>query len=215
MPRPIFANACYYHVYNRGVLKQPIFLEEIDYVRFVQNLYIFNDTLPAKRHRNADIGCRQRKQVVSILAWCLMPNHFHLFLEQREEGGVTQFMRKMGDGYTKYMNKKYERTGHLFQGKFQAKIIQTDPYFLHISRYLHRNPLDLLGPGFDGPLHGKKFHQAMQFLEIYRWSSYLDWIGTTNFPSLLDLKEVAALTKNLDYQRFVLADAPPTSDVGI
>ncbi len=217
-----FYNGGFYHIYNRGVLKQPIFFEDRDYIRFVHDLYEFNDlnhsVVPrGRKHiaRGSTSGIRipeveplyvnrsPRDKVVAILAWCLMPNHFHLFLQQIRDGGVSVFMHKLSTGYTAYINKKYKRTGHLFQGRFKAKHIGQESYFLHISRYIHLNPVDLIESGWkeEGIKDWEKVHQ---FLENYKWSSYPDWIGSRNFPSLLDLKSVTGVFDNADrYKRFM------------
>lgn len=135
--------------------------------------------------RSPDI--RSRAPVVSVLAWCLMPNHYHLLIKQLQDGGISLFMAKLAVGYAGYVNRKYERSGHLFQGPFKAKPIDRESYFLHISRYIHLNPVDLIESGWkeEGIKDWGKVHE---FLEQYRWSSYPDWIGKKNFPSVLDLK---------------------------
>lgn len=99
----------FYHVYNRGVLKNAIFLDKYDYGRFVDSLRDFNDSRrvdPRRRTRRQDPSSEPRIPFVSILAWCLMPNHFHLLLKQRIDDGIPRFMHKLGDGYTKYINKE-------------------------------------------------------------------------------------------------------------
>lgn len=105
------------HIYNRGVERRNVFLDEKDYLRFVLNLYEFNDTTPALNvgyHINASpievrLQYPRKEQLVDILAFCLMPNHYHLMLKERMENGTTMFMRKLGTGYTNYFNIKYQR----------------------------------------------------------------------------------------------------------
>ncbi|TAL19862.1 hypothetical protein EPN90_02275 [Patescibacteria group bacterium] len=197
MARIIPAGDGYYHVYNRGVLKQPIFLEEEDYFKFLHDLQRFN----AIKIGSREIG--SRKPLVSILAWCLMPNHFHLFLQQRQEEGVSLFMHRLGVGFTMFMNKKYKRSGHLFQSKYQAKLISGDAQFFHISRYVHLNPLDLIEPEWEE--HGvREPRKAEKFIEEYCWSSYADWLGNERFPSIIDelaVRDIRAGTG--DYRKFV------------
>lgn len=103
-----------------------------------------------------------------------MPNHFHLLVKQRQDGGIIKFMQKLGTGYTMYFNKKNERVGGLFQGSFKAVLVNNDAHFIHLPYYIHANPLDLKNDEVE-PRH---------FLENYRWSSFMDYIGKNNFPSV-------------------------------
>lgn len=188
-----------YHVLNRGVDKRKIFLNEEDYFRFVHDLFEFNDTKPVNnvfysfRHKNNDVGHhyietaqknkKPRKLLVKILAFSLMPNHYHLLLQPKFDDGVFRFMKKLNGGYAKYFNEKYERTGTLFEGRYKSITIDTDSHFIHIPYYIHFNPLDLVMPEWRrGKVRGYK--KAMKFLENYRWSSFPDYIGKKNFPSV-------------------------------
>lgn len=199
-----FVNDCYYHVFNRGVLKQPIFFEKSDYLRFLHDLYEFNNVFPAPHDKRGEIQSRRvREPLVSILAWCLMPNHFHLFLKQKVENGVSLFMQKLGIGYTTYINKKYDRSGHLFQGRFKTKMIDSDAYLFHISRYIHCNPLDLFDPDWEHGLDATKRQDAQKFLSAYPWSSYKNWIGDSPFSSVIDMNEVTSFTQDVDYSAFL------------
>ncbi len=182
-----FINECFYHVFSRGVEKRNIFADDDDYLHFVHCLYALNDRHPKidSRLRNAQNDDHtSRERLVDIVSWCLMPNHFHLLLRQRIDGGVTFFMRKLGIGHAMYFNKKYERNGVLFQGRFKSVPVGRDEYLLHVIRYIHLNPVDLIESGWkeQGIKH---WYAVNQFLESYRWSSYRDWIGQKNFPSLL------------------------------
>ena len=204
-----FVDGNFYHIYNRGVARLPIFLDESDYARFVHDLYEFNDVHPALdarvKARISEVGPPRlrREPVVAILAWCLMPNHFHLLLQQRIDNGVSFFMKKLGTGFTMYMNQKYERSGHVFQGKFRAKHIDTQGYLLHISRYIHLNSIDLVDPNWKE--QGiRDWGSVQKFLEEFRWSSYQDWIGKKNFPSVLNRSGIDGLFKGSeDYKRFI------------
>lgn len=183
-----------YHVLNRGVEKRKIFLDEEDRFRFIHDLFEFNDTNPAinlayyltansKEVGLPNITREPRKLLVELLAFCIMPNHFHLMVKQKRENGVTEFMRKIGTGYTNYFNKKYQRVGPLFQGKYKIAHLKTEPHFIHLPYYIHLNPLDLIIPGWR-ERNIKSYKKAIKFLEDYRWSSYLDYIGKKNFPSV-------------------------------
>lgn len=208
-----FADQQFYHLFNRGANKQPIFFAEEDYLRFVHDLYEMNDQNPTIDRRmprgqsSVDSGGLSspilREPIIDILAWCLMPNHFHLMVRQSVEGGITRFMRKLCTGYSMYINKKYSHSGHLFQGPFKSVPILGEPQFLHLSRYIHLNPADLIEPGWK-ERGVSNWGSVMQFLDEYRWSSYRDWIGKKNFPSILNLSGIEGIFKDsAAYQQFV------------
>ena len=180
-----------YHIYNRGVEKRNIFLGSKDYLRFVVNLYEFNNTAPVLNFgRKLDaqsievrLQSPRKKLLVNIFAFCLMPNHFHLIVQPEMDDGITEFMRKLGTGYTNYFNLKYQRVGPLFQGKFKSKLLEKEEHFLYLPHYIHLNPLDLMRPHpMDGKINnaGKK----LEFLKKYRWSSLPDYFGIDNFPTV-------------------------------
>jgi putative transposase len=112
-----------------------------------------------------------------------MPNHYHLLLTPRVEGGVTKFMQKLNMGYAKYFNQKYERVGALFQGRFKSVPVVHEAHFLHLPFYIHFNPLDLFLPSWR-ERKIKDYQSALDFLGSYRWSSHLDYFGKKNFPSV-------------------------------
>lgn len=203
MQKPPFENNQIYHIYNRGVEKRPVFLEKNNYLRFSGNLFDFNNTVsvlpsnvrfmlrkPATANTDNLIHCLEvqllnsvmkRKPLVEILAFCLLPNHFHLLLRQLTDGGIVKFMQKLGTGYTNYFNQKYDRVGSLFQGRFKATLIQKESHFLYMPYYIHLNPLDLIEPQWrEGKINNVS--KAIKFLENYRWSSFQDYIGKLNFP---------------------------------
>ena len=112
-----------------------------------------------------------------------MPNHYHLLVTPLVENGVSLFMKKLNGGYAKYFNEKYERSGALFQGKYKSVPIDTDAHFLYIPYYIHFNPLDI--EMYEWRDRGvKNFKEAEKYLQKYRWSSHLDYLGTKNFPSV-------------------------------
>lgn len=147
------ANGEYYHVYNRGVARQPIFTSKKDYKRFLLSLsYYHFDNLPYKLSRLLQIPQEERDLTwqglektgdisVEIVAFCLMPNHFHLLLKQVKDHGISKFMKQITDSYTRYFNTKHERIGPIFQGAFKAVHVGTNEQLLHLSRYIHFNPL--------------------------------------------------------------------------
>lgn len=179
-----------YHIYNRGVDKRTVFLENADYARFIHDLYEFNNNKPLRRwHSMSEVGLLTLDRMVELLAFCLMPNHYHLLIQEVQEGGITEFMRKLGTGYTNYFNQKHQRSGALFQGKYKVVRVSEDRYLRYLPYYIHLNPLDLIAPEWrDGEIADTA--KAERFLESYRWSSYLDHTGKKNFPSVTQRKHL-------------------------
>lgn len=188
-----------YHVINRGVDKRTIILDDEDRFRFVHDLFEFNNTKPinnvtyffnknskdiARPYIGGGEGSREsRELLVEILAFCLMPNHYHLLLRPKFDDGLSFFMKRLNMGYAKYFNEKYERSGALFQGRFKAVPVTGEAHFIHLPYYIHFNPLDLATPEWrERKL--KNYAGAIKFLESYRWSSHLDYLGKKNFPSV-------------------------------
>ena len=166
----------YYHIISRGIDGRDIFLNEEDYKRFLESLKVFNIldlvTIRSSREKkNSGRTAVQNQPLVKILCFCLLPNHFHLLLKQVQDNGIAKFMQKVNTGYACYFNLKYERQGALFQGKYKSVNIQNDTQFLHISRYIHLNVLDLYEPKWrEGVL--RDWGRAKSVLENYPWSSY-------------------------------------------
>ncbi len=161
-----------YHVYNRGVNKQDIFKDERDYgvfLSFLKYALLPEDELEKHIVIDKDIisiaqrfNLRRERLVgsVELISYCLMPNHFHLLLYQKDQDAITRLMRSLATGYAVYFNKRYKRVGSLFQGKYKASHIRTQGYWDHISRYIHLNPLDI----------GKEYID-------YNYSSYRYFVG--------------------------------------
>jgi len=184
------------HTLNRGVDKREIFLDDQDRFRFIHDLFEFNNqewasTAVYRRFKQCDdIACRHiaeerksRKLLVDIHSFCLMPNHYHLLLTPRVENGIPKFMKKVDMGYAKYFNEKYERKGALFEGRYKSVLVKDQAHLLYLPHYIHLNPLDLIAPEWrDGKL--RDYKGATDFLTNYRWSSFLDYEGKKNFPSL-------------------------------
>jgi putative transposase len=130
----------YYHVYNRGVEKRDIFLDDQDYTVFLGLLkkFLVGAPLPeTNRHVSKIYGDK-----VEFLAYCLMPNHFHMLFYQIDEKALSGLMRSLATAYVMYFNDRYQRVGPLFQGTFKASQILKDSYLEHITRYIHLNPDD-------------------------------------------------------------------------
>ena len=168
-----FAEGEYYHVYNRGNSKQTIFKSESDFERFEKILYVANSPEPFKLRELDEINVYDIKRpntFVHIGAYCLMPNHFHLLLTPAQEGGVPQFMLKLATSYALYFNKKYNRTGVLFEGSYKAKYADSDRYMKYLFSYIHLNPFR----GKDGELH--RVFNSVKLLG-YRHSSLPEYLG--------------------------------------
>lgn len=167
-------------------------MDKQDYLRFIHCLFEFNDTKTAKNmfyYLNKSTSevephylkndREPRELLVEIMIFTLMPNHFHLLLKQKKEDGIVKFMQKLGTGYTMYFNQKYDRVGSLFQGRFKAIDIIEHAHFLHLPFYIHSNPLKLAN--YRG---STSLVEQMKFLGDYKWSSFADYIGKKNMPSI-------------------------------
>lgn len=181
-----FVTGEYYHIYNRGIDKRLIFKLNKDYERFMILLYLANSQ---ESFRLGDFLGKQNKtfdeilvldkgeSLVSIGAWCLMSNHFHLLVRQEVDGGITKFMKKLGTGYAMFFNIKYQRTGALFGGLFKSKLIGADDnYMRQLFAYIHLNPLEIKFPEWKDQVK-RPSDEMKKFLESYKYSSYLDYLG--------------------------------------
>jgi len=193
-----FVNGEIYHVFNRGVEKRNIFQQIADYFRFIFCLYELNDKnfvlmrdRIKRRKERKNRGSTpanstdKREPLVEIIAFCLMPNHFHLVLRQLVEGGTSLFMKKLADSYVGYFNQKYNRKnmGSIFQGRFKAVHIATEEQFINLICYIFTNPTELLEKNWM-EVGVKNPKEVMKHLEAYSWSSFPDCIGKSNFPSV-------------------------------
>ena len=209
----------YYHIYNRGNSKQKIFLDDEDYHRFIKLLYLCNSEKRVNFRENIvekkiDVFDYERgEQIISIGAWVLMPNHFHLYITEptspkqgfgegfgeEEKSKITEFMSKLSTAYSKYFNKKYNRTGKLFEDKFKSEHVAEEIYAKYLFSYIHLNPLKLVDPKWKEESIQNKENETMKFLNEYCFSSYLDFSGiirpenkiisTKDFPDYFSNKE--------------------------
>ncbi len=183
-----------YHIYNRGIEKRDVFLSDNDRWRFLQGLFLFNDEKTVanllfrleKERRALNFRIlreylnqqkNERKSLVRIMLDCLMPNHFHLVLEEISNGGISRFMHKLGLGYTKYFNTKHERNGHLFQGPFQAVRVDNDDQLRYLMAYINAiNPAQEIEPQIkeEGI---KDVNKVIKFIESYLWSTHQEYLG--------------------------------------
>ena len=183
----------HYHVYSRGVEKRKIFMNTKDYNRFVALLYIMNQDAPFTmgnflRDKNKsleDIFTEKReKTLVSVLGYCLMPNHFHLILYEGSEGGISKFMGKLLTAYSMYFNTKYERSGPLFTHPFKSEHISNESQYVYIFSYVHLNPISIIDKKWkENGIKNKK--EAEEFLKKYQFSSYLDFLNKNRLESAI------------------------------
>ncbi|MGI5825791.1 MAG: transposase [Patescibacteria group bacterium] len=157
----IYADNGYYHLYNRGVERRNIFLCSEDYLTLLHLIKTCLTGNPISPNTSKSLQGR-----LELLAFCLMPNHFHLLIKQNDKEAMTEFMRKVFTSYSMYFNKKYKRAGTLFESRYKASLIDRPDYLLHLSRYIHHNPANLLRRG--------------QKLEDYPYSSLPNYLGHTN-----------------------------------
>lgn len=139
-----FAEGQFYHIYNRGVGRQPIFREEENYLFLLRRLKKYAGVLD-----------------VTIIAYCLMPNHYHLLVRQDGAEPAGRLSQRVFNSYTKAFNKRYSRTGTLFEGPFKAIHVDRDDYLLHLCRYIHANPVK---------------HGLVSELGQWPYSNYLEWV---------------------------------------
>lgn len=192
----------YFHIYNRGNSKQDIFLDDEDRNRFVKLLYLSNSENNINFRDNiinAKIDAwdfKRGSNLVSIGAWCLMPNHFHLYITspipgigtEIKENSIALFMNKICISYSKYFNKKYRRSGTLFEGRFKAVHIKDDIQAKYLFSYIHLNPIKLIDSTWKN--NGiKDTDKSLKFLNEYKWGSYLDYIGINRKENVILNKE--------------------------
>ncbi len=182
-----FEEGEYYHLYNRGNSKQKIFLDDKDRERFLKLLYLCNSKQRidfkndiVKRKINV-WDFQKGESIVNIGAWVLMPNHFHLYITPKTEArlpsgnAITDFMHRVLTAYSKYFNARHQRTGSLFEGKFKSVHISKDNQARYLFSYIHLNPIKLIDTKWkENGIKNKK--QAIDFLNLYEWSSYLDYL---------------------------------------
>ncbi len=165
----IFANNEYYHVFNRGVARMPIFHTRRDYIRFLQATQYYKKNLKGRsfsHYAESQELSEKFTNAVDIISYCFMPNHFHFLLCQKEEGGISNFMRKLMNSYAKYFNVKHKREGPLYQGNFKAVWIESTEQLIHVDRYIHLNPV--------------VSQMVVSKPEEYEWSSYREHLGISS-----------------------------------
>jgi putative transposase len=210
----------WYHCYNRSIEGRIAYEDSQDYFRFLELLYLANDTLPLRRD---DIGIRpfeevlaipRGKELVTIAAFCLMPSSFDLVLKEVGEGGITAFMRKMGTAYTLYFNSRHTRVGNLFLKPFRSHHVSIDRSVQGLISYVHSNPAVLYEPKW------KANHVVdPQFLEehiiAYPYSSLGAYTGArTKSAPILDA-EILSVARTVSLQKMLQEARRYSADSGI
>jgi len=182
----------YYHVYNRGNNRQDVFFERENHLFFLRRVrkYLVGDTQTSEVSETSEVW-------TTIIAYCLMPNHFHLLVCLHDDE-LSRRMQRFSISYTKAMNKRYDRVGSLFQGQFQAVLVDRNEYLLHLSRYLHLNPVEA---------------GLVKRPEDWEFSSYRDYIGlrqgTLPTPDII----LSQFPTPKAYQEFVESHKPSDRDI--
>ncbi len=212
-----FINDGYYHVGNRTIGGMKLFQDLRDQLHFLTMLTEFNTTASVEmrfaKTKAKLIGIipgLSGQPLVDIVAYCLMPNHFHVIVRQKTDHGVTKYMHKIGTGYPLYVNQKHKSSGHLFQGKFFSQHITSDEQLLHTTAYVHLNPVKRK----NGSISNKNLKEhELYFLKNYQWSSLSDYTGDTSLQDTeirlikpkVDKSMIISLLqqKKFDYWRYI------------
>lgn len=196
----------YYHIYNRGVAQQTIFLKGNDYKKFLSYLKFYLTPTDLQRHALKVAPSRKLKNYnksIDLLAYCLMPNHFHLLIKQYQVRSMAEFMKSLSMKYSIYFNKKCQRTGPLYEDRYKAVEVKLESQLIYLSKYIHRNPIDILPSktrleDYKYSSYGnylRKFSQAWVkanvILEYFKKSSYREFVEETDERDLIFVKEVA------------------------
>ncbi len=199
----------FYHLYNRGTEKRNIFIRDLDYKRFIALLFLANQKQPTDlkiqgRTLEEITELRRAKTLVNIAAYCLMPNHFHILVREHTRGGISKFMQKLLTGYTMYFNKRNDRNGALFQGKFKATHVSNDRYLNYLIAYIHLNPIKLIEPKWkeQGIVDQQR---AKRYLEKYKHSSYLNFLDQERLENIIMTRNVLPkyFLSKLDFKQLV------------
>ena len=179
----------YYHIYNRGVNKERIFLDAQDYKTFLSYLKLYL-SIADLRGESSQVKISPSKQLknyvgeIKLVAYCLLPNHFHLLVWQKEFDRINFFMRSLATKYARYFNRKYKRIGPVFQGVYKAVLVESEEQLLYLTKYIHRNPIEIL--------------PARTLLAGYKYSSYGNYLGLFNQTWVKSLDFI-----NKSYKSFV------------
>ncbi len=192
-----FAIGEYYHIYNRGTEKRIIFKNKVDYDYFLFLMYVCNTTKSIEI-RNINKKFDRGDTLIDIGAYCLMPNHFHILIREKTEGGISKYMLKLMTAYSMYFNKKYNRTGKLYEGTFKSIYVSNDNYLKYLYSYIHLNPAKLIDKNWKESKTNKA--NILNYISEYLYSSFQEYIASSYkiinpnsfpeyFPKLKDHKK--------------------------
>jgi len=188
-----FAEGEYYHIYNRGNSKQKIFLDRKDFNHFLELVFVCNSERNINFRdlfQNSDtvFDFDRGETLVDIGAYCLMPNHFHILIKERKSGNISLFMQKLATAYAMYFNKRYNRSGSLFEGKFKSQHVNSDRYLKYIFSYIHLNPVKIIDSKWK-EMGIKDKNEAYNFCKQYVYSSLCasDQERTEEYKRLLNM----------------------------
>lgn len=196
-----------YHIYNRGVEKRIIFMDEQDYKVFLNYLkeYLSPPEKPTSS-TNLQGGTLQvnyhlrnnYSDEISLLAFCLMPNHIHLLIKQKDKNSIKKFTKSLFTRYSMYFNKKYKRTGSLFQGTYKATNVINKDYLLDVTRYIHRNPLKITKKIAD--YYSSYAHYLNQFnIPWVKNTEVLDYFNKSSFMKHNNIKSYKYFVEKFKY----------------
>jgi len=201
MASTVYVENKYYHVFNRGVARQPIFKVKKDYLRAIKAIDFYRFLNPSLRLSKALLLAKEEKReffknlkkkekIVNLICYCFMPNHFHFLLKQKRTNGVSKFISDFSNSYARYFNVRHERVGPLFQGVFKGVRIESEEQLSHVSRYIHINPIT------SSIIKETK-------INTYPWSSLPEYLGNIK-KEICDKEAILTLFKNRKaYQKFV------------
>src|SRR3989344_2283105 len=183
-----FASGEYYHLYNRGTEKRVIFMNRKDYEHFLFLMYVCNTTRSIELRyigKNFD----RKETIVEIGAYCLMLNHLHILVREKTDGGISKYMLKLLTSYTMYFNKKYKRTGKLYEGKFKSNHVSGNNYLKYLYSYIHLNPAKLIDKNWKEN-KAKNINNLLNYVFEYLYSSLKEYMDSkfkitnpTSFPA--------------------------------
>lgn len=200
----VFQNGSLYHVFNRGIERRDVFQDLKEFRRAFELINYYNHKdIPIRYSQFLQLSLDARESalkklsknegLVDILAFCLMPNHFHFLFRQKTNNGISTFIANFTNSFTKYFNTKHQRIGPLFEGVFKAVFIESDEQLVHLSRYIHLNPV--VSSIID-----------VNHLLDYKWSSYSAYLASSKKDKIVLEKEtIMSLFKSPNqYEKFVL-----------
>ena len=204
----------YYHIYNRGAHKQSICKDKSDRQRLLFSILYLQSSEPLRNVSRitkrfsietgfpvpaSTVESTLRERFVELVAFCMMPNHYHLIVREVKEGGIASYIQRIAGGYTRYFNQKYQSSGHVFQGRYKSVHVQDDRQLVYLSAYIHRNPRELAA------WKNKEFE--------YPWSSLQDYTKANRWGGLIIPDIIATqfgMTRDSNYADFVKTSTAKT-----